>query len=481
MPAYRYRLQKAREASRLASQPTASFLAFKQAIYRRYEHAPHLALIDGLLMEAVRHVETGGRDGKAFVIIETPPRHGKTVNISRLFPAWYLGTHPDHRIIQASYGASLAVKNSRYTRNLIASDRYRALFPGIELAPDSKAADAWDIAGHEGGLDAMGVGGGVTGKGAQIVLIDDPVKSREEAESVVYRDKVWDWWSDDLFTRLEPGAAMILVMTRWHADDLAGRLLKNEPGKWTELRLPAIAEDNDPLGRNPGQALWPARYDEKALAAIQATLGDYAWSALYQQRPVPAEGGLFKRAWFEPLADSAPQLVGRVRYWDLAMSDKTSADFTVGALLGEGEDGHFYLLDVARRRLDWGDVVPFIAETMMSDGPDVAQGIEERGYMSRAVQDLNRDPRFRGYQVWGYPVDKDKVTRALPLAAKAGAGMVHVVNAYWTPALLEELLSFPAGAHDDQVDAVAGAYSMLSEGVFGGAVTMARFDTLSNA
>lgn len=443
-----------------------SFRTFKEQIYRRYLHADHLEVIDARLTEALRYVETEGKEGHAFHIFELPPRHGKTVTISRLFPPYVLGLHPDWRFILSSYGATLAEKNSRFARNMIRSDVYQRLFGGqIRLASDSKSAQAWDIEGHEGGMDAMGVGGGVTGKGAQIIIIDDPVKNREEAESETYRERVWDWYTDDLYTRREPNGAVIVVMTRWHEDDLVGRLLKNEPDKWKVLNLPAIAEADDPLGRAEGEALWSERFPIDVLRDIETTMGSYSFSALYQQRPVPAEGGIFKRAWFDseshPRMQHTPPIAYAVRYWDLAMSEKTSADFTAGVKIGIGADGHRYVLDVFHERVDWGDLTERLAQVMLADGAAVAQGIEQKGYMSRAIQALNIDPRLHGYQVWGHEVDKDKLTRALPAAAKAASGVVHLLDAYWTDAFLDELCSFPYGAHDDMVDAFAGAEAML--------------------
>lgn len=713
-----------------------TFRVFKEQIYHRYQHADHLERIDERLMEALRFVETEGREGHAFHIFELPPRHGKTVTISRLFPPYVLGRYPDWRFILSSYGATLAEKNSRFARNIIRSDVYQRLFGGqVRLAPDSKSAQAWDIDGHDGGMDAMGVGGGVTGKGAQIIIIDDPVKNREEAESETYRERVWDWYTDDLYTRREPNGAVIVVMcmtgdtpvlmadgtetplsdikagdevatyddgnlrtskvlnhrsngrdavykitmtsgkivranerhpflvelhgelnwirlknlntgykivtvrdngasgkvrlaslkdaicpshvevtalrimarseqqmviahlpktrtvtvigesktvtvsplpnmmqclrhraasaqsanshletmcapigaesyvsttttrqtkyahscattvisplgtlrtkqphsqlentsdftsdviasiepdgfaevfdvqiertenfianglvshnTRWHEDDLVGRLLKHEPGKWKVLNLPAIAEADDPLGREEGAALWSARFPVDVLRDIETTLGSYSFSALYQQHPVPAEGGIFKRAWFDneahPLVEHMPVIQYAVRYWDLAMSEKTTADFTAGVKIGIGVDGHRYVLDVFHERVEWGDLTERMAQVMLADGALVAQGIEQKGFMSRAIQALNVDPRLHGYQVWGYPADTDKLTRALPAAAKSASGVVHVLNAHWTDAFLDELCGFPYGAHDDQVDAFAGAEAMLGE------------------
>lgn len=422
-------------------------------------------MIDERLLSAMRYVDSGGTEGQGFHIFEMPPRHGKTVTISRLFPPFVLGYRPDWRFILASYGATLAQKNSRFSRNIIRLPLFQDRFPDVALAQDSKAADAWDIAGHEGGLDAMGVGGAVTGKGAQIIIVDDPVKSREEAESEAFREKVWDWYRDDLYTRREPNAAIIVVMTRWHQDDLVGRLLKSETDKWQMLRLPALAESDDPLGRAEGEALWEARFPVSVLRDIEKTLGEYSFSALYQQNPVPAEGGIFKRKWFvaedHPLIDHLPPIAYSVRYWDLAMSEKTSADYTAGVHYGMAEDGFRYVLDVVHERIDWGDLTEFMAQVMLKDGANVAQYIEQKGYMSRAIQALNVDPRLHGYQIWGVEVDKDKVTRALPAAAKASSGVVYVLNRHWTTAFLDEICSFPFGAHDDQVDAFAGAETAI--------------------
>jgi hypothetical protein len=263
-----------------------------------------------------------------------------------MFPAWHLGRNPDHRIILASYGASLARKNSRYARNVVQLNRYRAVFPGVELADDSHAVDAWDIKGREGGLDALGVGGGVAGKGGNIIIIDDPVKSRVEAESKVYRDRTWDWFNDDLYTRREPGAATIAVMTRWHQDDLVGRLLKKQPGRWEMLNLPALAEGDDPLGREEGAALWPWRYPIEELDEIRYRLGMYAFASLYQQRPVPREGGLFK---WKDIEDNRvtdlPELKRIVVAVDPSGGSKDTSDETGIIVAGLDHSDHGYILE----------------------------------------------------------------------------------------------------------------------------------------
>lgn len=442
---------------------TISLTDYKRHIYRRYQHGAHLEALDALLTDVSRYVESGGKEGVGRAIIEMPPRHGKTVSTSRLFPTWHIGRNPDHRVMLVSYGASLAEKNSRYARNLIQSPRYTQLYPHIHLARDSKAADAWDLEGYDGGMDAMGIGGSATGKGAQLLIIDDPVKNREEAESKLIRDKTWDSFNDDLYTRLEPGGAIVVMMTRWHQDDLIGRLLKSGE-HWHRLRLPAIAEPLDALARTEGAALWPERFPLDTLRDIERTLGPYSWSALYQQNPVPSEGGIFKRAWF-PIVHQHPEIVHAVRYWDLAMSEKTSADYTASVKIASCTDGHTYVVDVTHDRIDWGNLTDYMAGVMLNDGVNVLQGVEEKGYMSRAVQSLNADPRLHGYSVFGYPVDKDKLTRALPFAARCAAGMVHLLSAHWNEIYTDELCSFPNGAHDDQVDASSGAWTMLDSGM----------------
>lgn len=405
-------------------------------------------------------METGGAEGIGRLIVEMPPRHGKSLTVSRLYPAWHMGQNPEHRFMQVSYGADLASKHSRYVRNLIRTMQYREVFPAIGLAPDSAAAHAWDIDGHEGGMEAIGIDGGAAGKGAHILSIDDPVKNRKEAESQTYRDKVWDSFTDDLYTRLAPGGAIIITMTRWHMDDLVGRVLLMEGEGWHRLRLPALAEPNDPLKRAEGEALWAERYDAVRLRQIESAMGAYSFGSLYQQNPVPSEGGIFKRAWLPKIADT-PKIIRSVRYWDLAMSEKTSADYTAGARHGIDADGHRYVQDIARFQMEWGDVVPEMKKVILKDGKDVHQGIENKGFMSRAVKQLVKDPDLAGFVIRGYDVDSDKLTRALPFAAKCAAGLYSVLNRHWTEAWIEEICTFPNGANDDQEDASSGADAML--------------------
>jgi predicted phage terminase large subunit-like protein len=444
-------------------------------VHPRYQHAKHLDVFDRHLESVAKFVESCGKEGIQFLVVEMPPRHGKSFTLSRFFPTWFLGRNPDYRVMTVSYGQSLANKSSRQARNLIPVASYQQLFPDIQLDTQSKAVAAWNIDEYEGGMDALGVLGAATGKGAHILILDDLIQARDEAESEKIRDRTWEALNDDLLSRLEPGGAVVLNGTRWHIDDPIGRALKYFPEIYGDLmvrlRFPAIAEENDTLGREPGEALWPERYPikvlerERARFEIQGKM--YSWASLYQQDPIPHEGSLFKAEYFKPLIDQCPEILYSWRFWDLAMSAKQSADFTVGVKIGQAVDGHYYILDVARKRMDWGDVVPFLADVMLKDGPIVQQGIEQKGYMSRAVSDLNLDPRLKGYAIFGHDVDTDKRTRAAPLASKFAAGVIHVLNRHWTQAYIEELCLFRGDGndpHDDQVDASSGAWAMTALG-----------------
>jgi len=451
-----------------------NFTTYKGLIYKSYKHAPHLVLLDSYLQQVELYIRTQGVEGIGRLIVELPPRHSKTMSVSKLFPSWVMGRNPDKRIMLVSYGASLAEKNSRYVRNTINKLDYQRLFPGVRLSKDSAAVDAWDLEGYEGGCDALGIEGAATGKGAHLLICDDILKGRKTAESALQRDNIWETYSVDLYSRLEPGAAIIMVGTRWHIDDPVGRILKaevdpdvDEAGeRWIRLRLPALAEEDDPLKRQVGEALWPWRYPVERLLKIRGVAGEYNWNALYQQRPVPAEGGLFKRANFNLIPSTAVgELSYAARFWDLAMSSKTSADYSAGVLMGQGQDGRIKVLDVVRRQVEWDELAALMADTALRDGPGVMIGFEQAGYMSRAGQALSADPRLHHYGIWGYPKDKDKFTNALNFASRVGLKVVDVVEAQWTGNYLDELCSFDRGAHDDQVDASAGAYEMLDGGL----------------
>lgn len=396
------------------------------------------------------------------LMIFEPPRHGKSEMVTIHYPAYRLEREPTTRVIVGSYNETLAARFSRRTRRITGQR--------LDLNRERWAAIDWETE-QGGGLRAVGVGGGITGHGGQLILIDDPVKSREEADSPAYRDRVWDWYREDLYTRLEPGGAIVLIMTRWHEDDLAGRILASEDGaNWTTVRLPALAEPDDPLGRAGGEALCPERYDAAALADIRRVLGEPSFAALYQQRPMPPGGELFKGVWFSNRVSSAEAgpFEGLVRYWDRAAS-ADHGDYTVGLLMGR-RAGRYTILDVVR-----GQWETYERERMILDVAYRDRATWEDGESATVTIWLEQEPgssgadsvratirALAGYSVFAERATGSKESRAEPLAAQAGAGNVDLVRAPWNMAFIDELCGFPHATHDDQVDAASGAFNKLS-------------------
>jgi predicted phage terminase large subunit-like protein len=391
------------------------------------------------------------------LIVSCPPRHGKSEQGSVRYPAWRLAREPSTRVLVAAYSASLACRFSR---------KIRRLAPGrIALATDRTAVDDWETSSG-GGVRAVGVGGGITGRGADLILIDDPVKSRAEAESLAYRRRVWDWFRDDLYTRQEPGCAIVLTQTRWHEDDLAGQILQSEIGtEWEVARLPALAEANDPLGRAEGDPLWPERFDRAKLERYRSALGR-SFDALYQGRPAPAEGNKFKRAWlryWRPHGSGVfwlipEQPVARRRCWyfatiDLAVSLKTTADYTVIAVWAVTPKADLLLIDLVRGRFEEPDIIRRAAAIRRQYSLDYL-AVEANGIQLGIVQTMRRPPH--NLTVRGVVHDRDKISRASAAIVRAEAGQLYLPeNAPWLADYERELLAFPNAPHDDQVDATS--------------------------
>lgn len=410
------------------------------------------------------------------VIVTMPPRHGKSEVVSKKFPAWHLGRNPGDEMIISSYSLDLSRGFSRIARDtLTASER---IF-GVKVDKNNQSAEAWGIDGHRGGLTAAGVGGPITGKGARIAIIDDPVKNAEEANSEVMREKVWEWYQSTLYTRLTPDGRIVIVMTRWHEDDLVGRLLKKERNdmeagthvgeRWTVINFPAIAEENDYLGREPGEPLWPEYgFNAKRMKEIFAEVGSYVASALYQQRPSAAGGTIFKREHFryfreETIYNQPYLIVGEKRYqkldcWnfqtvDTANSEKTINDYFVVSTFFVTPDHDILLYDVYRTHITGPDQKPLMKQQLQRYRPRF-QAIEDKTFGTNLIQECKRE----GMTIRAVKVDKDKVTRSLPIAARYEVAKVyHRENAPWLTDLEDELLSFPRGKHDDQVDTLSMA------------------------
>ncbi len=400
------------------------------------------------------------------LIVSMPPRHGKSELTSKRFPAWYVGRHPNRQVIVSSYGATLAQSFGRDVRNIVGSPAFRALFPDVGIAGDSAARDRWHTS-KGGAFTAMGVGGGLTGLGGNLIICDDPIKDRRDADSEIIRDGVWDWYQSVLRTRLMPDGAIVVVLTRWHPSDPAGRLIEDmQTGSgeaWEVINLPAIAGGDDPLGRIPGEALWPEAYDQAALADLRRAVGEREWSALYQGVPASGEGGLFKTAQIAPL-DAAPLGGSIVRAWDLAATAQVGTrdpDWTVGVKLARLPDDRFVVLDVVRLRGGPDEVEAAIVNTAALDGRGVHIGLPQDPGQAGKTQILYLTRKLMGFIVESSPETGDKTTRAAPFASQVNAGAVSMVKAPWNRALLDELAGFPAVAHDDITDACSRAFSML--------------------
>lgn len=408
-----------------------------------YEPARHHELIIAELEAIAR----GEIDRLALFL---PPGSAKSTYGSVLFPPWYLARRPDAAIIAASHTAELAERWGRKVRNLIAE---HSLELGISVAGDNKAAGRWETSAG-GEYFAAGVGGAIAGRRADLAVIDDPVRSREDADSKKVRDAQWDWYKFDLLTRLKPGAAIVLIQTRWHEDDLAGRILSEEGDRWRVISLPMEAEDNDPLGRSPGDPLWPEWFTDQMRA--DAKRDARVWSALYQQRPVPDDGAYFLRDWLRPVEQLPPLETLRVYGGSDYAVTADGGDYTVHVVVGVDPEDRIYVLDVWRRQAASDEWVEAWCDLVRKWRP--IEWAEETGQIKAGVGPF-LDRRARERRAYCYrrqfPTRGDKAVRAQSIRGRAAMGGLYLpVHAPWRAEFESELLRFPAAPHDDQVDAL---------------------------
>lgn len=402
------------------------------------------------------------------LLVTMPPRHGKSEMISRYTPAWFISRNPKNKVILASYEAEFAAEWGGKVRDLLLE--HGKTF-NVHLNPMTKARDSWRTQ-NGGGMQTAGSKGAITGKGAHLFIIDDPFKNDEEANSETIRNKVWGMYQSTAFTRLEPNACIILVHTRWHEDDLAGRCLRDQADQWIHIDFPAVAEEEDVLGRVPGQPLWPYRYDADALQVIREAVGSYVWNALYQQRPYIEGGGILKPDACQRFTIKGPnfitgdgyRIVPRSNTWrfitiDTAGTSKNYSDFSVAAVFDVTPDKEALLVHIDRRKIDSAAQIGWL-QGLFDEWRPRFVGIENKTFGTTLIQTALR----LGLRVQALKADTDKVTRAYGLSPFMENGKFQLPHAApWLADLEHEMASFPYGTHDDQVDAVSYAARVLQD------------------
>ncbi len=428
----------------------ADLACYCRLVHPKYELAPH----HRLLIEELEGVERGLNS--RFMCF-MPPRNGKSLTSSILFPSWYLGKHPERNIILASYSQEFAEDFGRAVRNILQNELPQAIFPECRLSSDSAAVGRFHTT-HGGAFFAVGRGGSITGRGGDLVILDDTVKDAEEAASDTIRKTMKHWFAETVYTRLSPAGVIVLVQTRWHQDDLAGWLLNEHAHQdWKVLSLPAIAEERDPF-RKPGEALWPTRYSLEELNSYKRQLGSASFTSLYQQRPSAAEGQIFKREWWR-FYTTTPEFTKKIVSLDPAFKIGQQNDYSVLQVWGEAKTG-YYLLANFKARVEFPEL---IAKIKQFHGEwrtnDVL--IEDASSGQSAIQTLKRETAL---PIRAIKVDKDKVARANAVVPLVESERVFLPQgAAWLDDYLDELSSFPQGAHDDQVDATTQALSYLRD------------------
>lgn len=426
-------------------------------------------------------------EGKRKLALFLPPGSAKSTYASVLFPPWYLASASGNSIIAASHTQELAERWGRKVRNLI---QEHGPVLGYGVAADNSAAGRWETSAG-GEYFAAGVGGGIAGRRADLAIIDDPIRSREDADSQTIRDKQWDWYKFDLVTRLKPNAAMVLIQTRWHEDDLAGRILKEEGNEWEVVSLPMEAAGGDPLGRKHGEPLWPEWYsqDMRDTAKRDARL----WSALYQQQPTPDSGDYFRAEWFRTVERLPPLETMHIYGGSDYAVTSSGGDYTVHAVLGIDPDNRLYLLDIWRKQAASDEWVEAFCDLVRKWKP--LGWAEEQGQIRAGVGPfLERRMRERNAYVHReqFPTRGDKATRAQSIRGRMALDGLYIEQgAPWRAELISECLRFPAGVHDDQVDALGLVGQLLDRMVPGirpdasrrervGSGYVARSDTTAN-
>lgn len=454
--------------------------ASKEITGYQWEPAPHLLKWEEVILDAVLDPR------QRFVRLNAPPRYGKSQYVSLFLPAWVLGMFPDKTVILVTYSDDFAAEWGRGVRDLL--KLYGRKMFNRTISKESQSAAFWHMERSFGGMAAVGVGGSLTGRGGWVIIIDDLIKNIQEANSVATKKMHVEWYDSTLRTRLEPGGTIIMMSTRWAEDDLTGILEEREekgsPEKWERLVFPALAEcpkgENpdiwtDMLGRKEGDPLWPSRWPLDGLLDLKGSMDPILWEALYQQNPVPRQGGMFPReGWrYFPLVEldeMADKCRAKVRVWDLAAS-QDQGDWTVGVLMGINPQNHFCVLDVQRFRKDPAGTERSIIATAERDGLKVPIVIEQERSGAGSIVVDNYKRVLPRWNVTGRKPVGTKEQRAGVYAGKVGAGLVWLPSgAPWVDDYVTEHQKFPRSRWDDQVDTSVYAFDELADQAMGSSI-----------
>jgi phage terminase large subunit-like protein len=483
-----------------------------------YQRARHNLLLAAKLEEVELYIRTEGEQGIGRLIVCEPPRYGKSEDVARLFPTWVLGKNPDKRIAVTSYAASLSDGHSRQIRNYVMGDRFAAIFghksvmdTPVEISDDSASKSDWDLAEpNRGGVVSRGIGGGLSGKGAHLLVIDDPTKDAEEARSEDHQRKVMDWYQSVALQRLEKGSAVIIVQTRWNPNDLVGQLLKLMGGtdpdaeQWEVVFLPALAlqEDEypktmddftenllrgiyiplyeryeatgleksikvvgDQLGRKPGEALWPWKFPLEVVEQKKSKVSPFFFAALDQQLPRAFSGGFFDESDIKIMEPAAvPENVTWCAYVDLALGNSKKSDLNaVMPFTMDPKTGDYIYRDLVHER-DLNRFMMLLKMEMRDPrNKRVIWGIESVAFQTLVFNEFRKDPLLAAVAMVKIVPNESKEDRATNVSVRSKGGHLWLVRGAWNQTAIRELLDFPFGRHDDIVDTVSGGPFMYAK------------------
>jgi hypothetical protein len=477
------------------------FLPFCGYVDKRYpREAKHLQYLCGKLEQVYEFIESGGTRGIGRLMIFMPPRYWKSSTASQKFPAWVLGKLPDTRVMLGSFGAELAGEHSGKVRDIIEEMKYQAIFGQkstlevpVEVSDDKSKATNWALENHAGGMMSAGVDGAFVGRGGHLLILDDPFKGRQEAESEARRKLVMKFYRSSFYTRQEDGAAIIIIMTRWDQEDVAGQLLTSmvsdpDADQWEVVSMPAAALDEkeypkteeeyrenllrgifvpmggDQLGRAPGEALWPEKHNAKQLKTIASNTDDFEYSSQYQQSPRLASGGFFDDTDFKIVEwASVERGLQWFRYIDLALGQTDSSDFNAVYAVAFDSQGDLLIRDPLKVR-NYYEFMPQCKALMLSpDERNVVWGVEDVAFQALAVQEFLQDKELVNIPIMGITPRDNKKTRALPWQQRAKKGKVKLIRGPWNQGFVRIAAGFPGGRIDDDIDSVSGGVQMQAE------------------